>query len=253
MSSVSLVTDALGFEDPAQDEAYRALFRPAEPTPELPSEPEAMAALEPLQAPADNAGTGRLFRSRGAEASSDTLVALSASDAAQLRTMSLQPQDEVAAVPQVAMAAPAAMPIVALPQGENPEEWADVAQRKRQEPGLKPSAVYVIVIGVTLLAGLIDSKVSGAGLGWLTGIALLLSSVYCATRVRVSEVSVSVIAPPIAFGLAAVTVGQLGQSRAGGALLAWLNNSFVTLADNWFWVIGTTLVCLAIAVVRSRR
>jgi hypothetical protein len=128
-----------------------------------------------------------------------------------------------------------------------------MSTRRRQEAGLTPAAVYILVIGVTLIAGLIDSKVSGAGLGWITGIALLVSSVYCALRVRLSEISVCVIAPPIAFGIAAITVGQLGQSRAGGALLAWVNNSFFTLADNWFWVIGTTLTCLAIAVVRSRR
>ena len=128
-----------------------------------------------------------------------------------------------------------------------------MAARRRQEPGLAPGAVYILVIGVTLIAGFIDAYLSGTGLGWITGIALLLSSIYCAVRVRRSEVSVSVIAPPIAFGLAAITVGQIGQSRAGGALLAWINNSFFSLADNWFWVIATTLICLAIAVVRSRR
>ena len=128
-----------------------------------------------------------------------------------------------------------------------------MSARRRQEPGLAPGAVYILVIGVTLIAGFIDAYLSGTGLGWITGIALLIISVYCAVRVRVSQISVSVIAPPIAFGLAAITVGQIGQSRAGGALLAWINNSFFSLADNWFWVIATTLACLVIAVVRSRR
>ncbi len=243
------MTDSSGFNDPAQDDAYRGLFRPSEAI----VEPEPTPEPEPPRVPATSSGTGRLFRSRGAEAESDTLVALSAADAAQLRTMTLQPDSPVAVVPEAAPIAPVDVPVIAVSQGEMPEELADMARRQRHEPGLTPSAVYVIVIGVTLIAGLIDSKVSGAGLGWITGVAFLLSSIYCAARVRVSEVSVSVIAPPIAFGIAAITVGQLGQSRAGGALLAWVNNSFFTLADNWFWVIGTTLVCLAIAVVRSRR
>ncbi len=247
------MTDEPGFNDPAQDEAYRALFRPAEPSPEPTPEPEAIVEPQAPVLPASGSGTGRLFRSRGAVAESDTLVALSAEEAAHLRTMSAPSETAVAVVPIAAPVAPLPEPISAVPLSPIQEELADMAQRQRQEPGLKPSAVYVIVIAVTLVAGLIDSKVSGAGLGWITGIALLLSSIYCAVRVRASEVSVSVIAPPIAFGLAAITVGQIGQSRAGGALLAWVNNSFFTLADNWFWVIGTTLVCLAIAVVRSRR
>ena len=247
------MTDSPGFNDPAQDDDYRALFRPAESTPEPAPTPAPAPEPEPVRAPGTSSGTGRLFRSRGAEAESDTLVALSAEEAAHLRTMSAQPESAVAAVSAPAPIVPLMEPIVAIPQDEQPEELADMSQRQRHETGLQPSAVYVIVIGVTLVAGLIDSKVSGTGLGWITGMALLISSVYCAVRVRVSEVSVSVIAPPIAFGLTVIMVGQIGQSRAGGMVLAWLNNSFFTLADNWFWVIGTTLACLAIAVVRSRR
>ena len=247
------MTDTPGFNDPAQDDDFRSLFRPAEALPEPIPEPAPIPEPEAPRAPASSSGTGRLFRSRGAQSDSDTLVALSADEAAHLRTMSLQPAASAVAVSAAAPVEAVLAPPVAELQGESPEELAAMANRRRQEPGLAPSAVYILVIGITVIAGLIDSKVSGAGLGWITGIALLLSSVYCAVRVRVSEVSVSVIAPPLAFGIAAVTVGQIGQSRAGGAVLAWVNNSFFTLADNWFWVIGTTLTCLAIAVVRSRR
>ncbi|MDO8732308.1 MAG: hypothetical protein Q7L55_07025 [Actinomycetota bacterium] len=247
------MTDTPGFNDPAQDDAYRSLFRPAKAQTEPTPEPTPIPEPEPPRAPASSSGTGRLFRSRGAEVEPDSLVALSADEAAHLRTMTLQPESSVAAVAQAAPPAPVIASAVIASPIQIPEELASMATRRRQEPGLAPSAVYILVIGVTLIAGLIDSKVSGAGLGWITGIALLLGSVYCALRVRLSEVSVSVIAPPIAFGIAAITVGQIGQSRAGGALLAWVNNSFFTLADNWFWVIGTTLVCLAIAVARARR
>ena len=247
------MTDTPGFNDPAQDDDYRSLFRPAEALPEPIPEPSPVLVPETPRAPASGAGTGRLFRSRGAQGDSDALVALSADEAAHLRTMSLQPATSAAAVAAAAPIAPVLAPQLVELQDQSPEELAPMANRRRQEPGFAPSAVYILVIGITVIAGLIDSKVSGAGLGWITGIALLVSSVYCAVRVRVSEVSVSVIAPPIAFGIAAVTVGQIGQSRAGGAMLAWVNNSFFNIADNWFWVIGTTLTCLAIAVVRSRR
>ncbi len=247
------MTDSPGFNDPAQDDAYRALFRPDQAQSDPVPEPEPIPEPEPQRVPASSSGTGRLFRSRGAEAESDTLVALSAEEAAHLRTMAGQSEPSVIVVAQAAPVNPDIVaPVLPLPI-ESLEEFPSMTTRQRQESGLAPSAVYIIVIGVTFIAGLIDSKVGGAGLGWITGIALLVSSVYCAVRVRASELSVSVIAPPIAFGIAAVTVGQIGQSRAGGFMLAWVNNSFFTLADNWFWVIGTTLVCLAISVVRSRR
>lgn len=253
------MSDSPGFDDPAQDDAFRSLFRPAEPR----SEPE--PEVEPVvQEPRPAASTGRLFRSRGAQTQSDTIVALSADEAAQLRSMSEQPARAEVAVPTAAaVAVPASTSVAAFEPSEpparrtapaqTPEEVAAMSARRRQEPGLAPGAVYILVIGVTLIAGFIDAYLSGTGLGWITGIALLIISVYCAVRVRVSQISVSVIAPPIAFGLAAITVGQIGQSRAGGALLAWINNSFFSLADNWFWVIATTLACLVIAVVRSRR
>ncbi|MDP2013855.1 MAG: hypothetical protein Q8L05_06480, partial [Actinomycetota bacterium] len=209
------MTGSPGFNDPAQDDDFRALFRPAEaasePTPPLEPTPEPEAP----RLPATSSGTGRLFRSRGAAADSDTLVALSASEAAQLRTMTLQSESPVAVAAEADPIAPRAAPVIVASPGQIPEELAEMAQRQRQEPGLTPSAVYVIVIGATLIAGLIDSIVSGAGLGWITGVGFLLSSIYCAVRVRASEVTVSVIAPPIAFGIAAITVGQLGQSRAG--------------------------------------
>ncbi|MDO9486581.1 MAG: hypothetical protein Q7K25_11045 [Actinomycetota bacterium] len=247
------MTDSSGFNDPSQDDDFRSLFRPAEAGPEPTPELEPIAAPEPARVPTSSSGTGRLFRSRGATAESDTLVALSADEAAHLRTMSVKPEASVVANPAAVAPTPSLAPILAAPPVEFSEEFADMAQRQRHEPGLAPAAVYILVIGVTLIAGLIDSQLGGAGLGWITGIAFLLSSIYCAARVRLSEVSVSVIAPPIAFAITAITVGQIGQSRAGGALLAWVNNSFFSLADNWFWVIGTTVVCLAIAVVRSRR
>ncbi len=286
------VTDAQTPSDPADDDAYSALFRP-EPEPVAPAiEPEAapeVVAAEPESLPepeftSPSADTGRLFRSRGADASSGALAALGANQASHLRTMdtavnqhqsaaeavvdSLAPVAEVAAVPAMSAAAlPSPTPgatsapdqVFAAPildtsvAHESPKESQEMAKKRRVGPGLNPLGVYIIVIGAGLVAGFLDSFITGSGLGWLTGIALLAASVFCALKVRVSDASVAVIAPPLAYGIAAVTVGQLGQSRAGGALISAVVNGFFTLADNWFWVISTTLIALAIVVVRARR
>jgi len=283
------VTDAQTPSDPADDDAYSALFRP-EPAPVAPAiEPEEVVAVEPESLPepeftSPRADTGRLFRSRGADASSGALAALGANQASNLRTMdsavnqrqpaaevvvdSLAPVAEVAAVPTMSAAViPSPTPgtasapdqVFAAPildtsvAHESPKESPEMAKSRRADPGLNPLGVYIIVIGVGLVAGFLDSFITGSGLGWLTGIALLAASVFCALKVRVSDASVAVIAPPLAYGIAAVTVGQLGQSRAGGALISAAVNGFFTLADNWFWVLSTTLIALAIVVVRARR
>ncbi|MSW94413.1 MAG: hypothetical protein F2923_03385 [Actinobacteria bacterium] len=278
------MTDGPNISDPADDDAYSALFRPA-PAPVAPAiEPEAapkVVALEPESLPepeftSPSADTGRLFRSRGADASSGALAALAANQVSHLRTMSaesapVQPIAEVATPAPIFAGAPAlnttttsesasgsdqvfGAPIQEIFAPEvSPKESQEMAKSRRVDPGLNPLGVYIIVIGTTLIAGFLDSFISGTGLGWLTGIALLAASVFCAIRVRVSDASVAVIAPPLAYGIAAITVGQLGQSRAGGAFISAFVNGFFTLADNWFWVISTTLIALAIVVVRARR
>jgi hypothetical protein len=215
----------------------------------------------------------------GVETTTAALPALSRSEAAHLRTVGA---DNTTAMPIVEASAIAidelnfdeiespsttpaqvfdetpqemfAAPIVSAPEdvtGKTKE--AQMGKSRRNDPGLNPIGVYVLVIGATVIAGFLDSFISGTGLGWLTGIVFLATSIYCAVKVRVSDASVAVIAPPIAYGIAALTVGQLGQSRAGGAVISAFVNGFTTLADNWFWIIGTTLAALAVVVVRSRR
>lgn len=288
------VTDGPNIINPADDDAYSALFRPEPAVERAPipfeqapvdvaAEPEPTPVLEP-EFTSPSADTGRLFRSRGADAASGAIAALPANQASHLRTMeaeSTQTRQAVAVsatahatesavtpTPQVTptpapTASPAAPPSadqvfaapildVSMPK-VSPKASPEMAKSRRTDPGLNPLGVYVIVIGTTLVAGFLDSFISGTGLGWLTGIALIAASVFCALKVRVSDASVAVIAPPLAYGIAAVTVGQLGQSRAGGALISAFVNGFFTLADNWFWVISTTLVALAIVVVRARR
>jgi len=263
------VTDGPIISDPADDDAYSSLFRPEPVIVRASVEPEsepAVAGVDPQAAqpsavlpdPAftsPSADTGRLFRSRGADASSGALAALPANQVSDLRTMNnesapVQPVSETDAGSAVVFAPP--IQEISAPEA-SPKESQEMAKSRRGDPGLNPMGVYIIVIGVGLVAGFLDSFITGSGLGWLTGIAMLAAAVFCALKVRVSDASVAVIAPPLAYGIAAVTVGQLGQSRAGGALISAVVNGFFTLADNWFWVISTTLIALAIVVVRARR
>ena len=66
-----------------------------------------------------------------------------------------------------------------------------------------------------------------------------------------SDAAVAVIAPPIAFLVATITVGQIGMSATGG-FLGRVVGTFFMLADNWVWIIGSTIVALAIVLVRGR-
>ncbi len=280
--------DESQFSDPAEDDAYSALYRPQAPaqdsSPHLEPEDEEPivfveeVAVVPVVAPiisSPKADTGRLFRSVGVHDAPGALAALSRSEAAHLRTINsgstpVTPEVEVvASTPERAEeVSPSSIAVASLLEpnegfaapitnqsapASSPSEGTPMSKSRRNDPGLSPLGVYVLVIGATMIAGFLDSFISGAGLGWLTGVVFLGASIYCAVKVRVSDASVAVIAPPIAFGLAALTVGQLGQSRAGGALVSAFVNGFTTLADNWFWVIGTTVAALAIVVVRSRR
>jgi hypothetical protein len=127
---------------------------------------------------------------------------------------------------------------------------SDSAPRVR---GLRPVGVYAVVIGATLLFGLVDVFVGGAGLGLVTGLGLLISSAFAALTVRTGDLAVAVIAPPIAFFIAAITIGQIGVTITGGALIGRGVTVFFTLADNWLWVIFSTLLALAIVIVRAQR
>lgn len=118
--------------------------------------------------------------------------------------------------------------------------------------GFRPTGAYVIVIGATLIAGLASALFLGSGTGWLTGLVLLLASALVAARIRIPDASVAVIAPPIAFFLACITVGQIGLTSSGG-LVGRIVEVFFALASGWYWVIGPAVVALAIVVWRRRR
>jgi hypothetical protein len=51
--------------------------------------------------------------------------------------------------------------------------------------------------------------------------------------------------------VATITVGQVGMSSTGG-FLGRVVGTFFMLADNWVWIIGSTVAALAIVLVRGR-
>jgi hypothetical protein len=234
----------------------------AEPVPESPAGP--MVPADPI------ADTGRLFRSQGVAGHDEAVLALSSDHFGRLRTLDRQqalPAD-AAVLPDAspvdpdrldapgipAVAADAAMEgaVTAGRPGRRrgPASSAGVHHRSRHITG---GAVYIIVIGVTLLVGFANALIASGDIGWPTGLALLVSSVYAALTVRREDDTVAVIVPPIAFLLVALTAGQFFLGSSAGSMLNRVVVTFFTLADNWFWVIGATLAALVIVLVRRRR
>ncbi|MFY9232559.1 MAG: DUF6542 domain-containing protein [Candidatus Nanopelagicales bacterium] len=278
-------------QDPV-DPAFDGLFRPedvlpqvAEPAPEaqvadavppVPSvPPEPPAPSEPTQPAVD---TGRLFRSQGVEDRSDAVLALDAGRFSRLRTIQRVTDDSPRAVapepteadPAVAALLapipadshpgspiPADSPVAASPSGE------PVSPRRRRQrpafaskpsgPGASAGIVYVVVIAVTLLVGLANAFLGGGSLGWPTGLALLASSIYAAVTVRRADDAAAFIIPPVAFLITALTAGQFFLSAGDTSLINRAVAVFFSLADNWAWIIGSTLVALVIVLVRRRR
>jgi hypothetical protein len=208
------------------------------------------------------ADTGRLFRSQGVVNHDEAVLALTSDRAGRLRT--LVRQDETAlpdAGPVDDGAADAEGERVLVVDSVDGAEKAGSSRRGlrgRAQPGhrargITGGAVYLIVIGVTVLVAFANVLIAGGTIGWLTGLALVISSVYAALTVRREDDTVAIIVPPVAFLIAALTAGQLFIGSAEGSLLNRAVVAFFTLADNWIWIIGATAAALVIVLVRRRR
>ena len=244
------------------------------------SRPPAPADVEP-EAPAippSIVDTGRLFRSQGVTGHGEAVLALGSDHFGRLRTLERR-TDGAAPIPVVTSEGgvlPDAGPLeagydAALDAAGDVEEAAVVDEpRRRGRRRRKPSpseergsshrsrhitggAVYLIVIGVTVLVGFANALLADGDIGWPTGLALLISSVYAALTVRRSDDVVAIIVPPLAFALTAMTAGQLFLGSAEGSILNRAVIVFFALADNWMWVIGSTAAALVIVLVRRRR
>jgi hypothetical protein len=227
------------------------------------AEQDAVAPQPPVPVPPDPiADTGRLFRSQGVVDHDEAVLALTSDRAGRLRTLVRRdeavlpdagPVDEQAAVEGEQ---------VLVVEGIDPADTSTRGRRGRRRRGAQPGhrargitggAVYLIVIGVTLLVAFANVLIAGGAIGWLTGLALVISSVYAALTVRREDDTVAIIVPPVAFLVAALTAGQLFIGSAEGSLLNRAVIAFFTLADNWIWIIGATAAALVIVLVRRRR
>lgn len=226
--------------------------------------PPAAAVPPPVAVPPDPiADTGRLFRSQGVVDHDEAVLALASDHAGRLRTLARR---EEAAFPDAGPLEDGA-PVEA--EGEQAiamdgiePALADGTRRGRRRRGTEPGhrargitggAVYLIVIGVTLLVAFANVLIADGKVGWPTGLALVISSVYAALTVRREDDTVAIIVPPVAFLVAALTAGQLFIGSAEGSLLNRAVVAFFTLADNWIWIIGATAAAVVIVLVRRRR
>ncbi len=209
------------------------------------------------------ADTGRLFRSQGVVDHDEAVLALTSDHAGRLRT--LVRRDETALPDAGPLDDDAPAPFEgeqALAMDGTETAAAEGTRRGRRRRGTEPGhrargitggAVYLIVIGVTLLVAFANVLIADGTVGWPTGVALVISSVYAALTVRREDDVVAIIVPPVAFLVAALTAGQLFIGSAEGSLLNRAVVAFFTLADNWVWIIGATAAALVIVLVRRRR
>ena len=241
----------------------------AEPAAEEAAEPAAEERPSPpIVEP--SVDTGRLFRSQGVVGHDETVLALSSDHFGRLRTLerrrdgepavtasaaaAVALHDDAPAAPDAAPHSEAADDAVPLPSAA-PESagMTEGRSRRRGARSITGGAVYLIVIGVTVLVAFANALLSDGDLGWPTGLALLVSSIYAALTVRREDDTVAMIVPPIAFLVASLTAGQLFLGSAEGSLINRAVVVFFSLADNWIWIIGATVAALVIVLVRRRR
>lgn len=109
-------------------------------------------------------------------------------------------------------------------------------------------AIWLIIGGLTVVVGFINSIVGGGHLGWPTGLALFASTIACALAARRSDLIYVIVAPPLMFLLATLTAGQL--SISGSGLLDRIVQVFFMLGDNWIWIVGAVVAAIALTAFR---
>jgi hypothetical protein len=224
------------------EDPYAALFRPV-------SEPAEEVAVEVVAAvPQEQPATGRLFRSVGASAVEGAVPAISASQAGKLRSM--VPASAPTA-PPVAIAPDSAEPAAVVASVVTIDGPSEVVVRARGRGLLTGIGVYAVVIGATVAVAFVNVIFFGPDINAITGVALAVVSVTAALLVRRADDVTAIIAPPLAFGLAAVTAAQIGLTTS--TLANRFITAFFTLGNNWYWIIGSTLAAMVIVAVRRRK
>lgn len=228
-------------------EEYEALFRPDEPAPEpFPVEviPTAAGAVE----------TGRVFKSQGVQGNEEVLLALPTGRTSKLRTLERVSNPARAEhVSQGGIAVHAPVPDraghVPAPLVLN-EERIHSGGRGAIFGSLNALWIYGITVGATLIFGLVDVLIFGGEPGAFTGVGLLGVSIFVSLAVRSQDDSQAIFAPAIAFFAMAITVGQINVTDT--SLINRFVSVFFILGNNWFWVIGSTIIALGIVAFRRR-
>lgn len=219
----------------ATQDAFAAYFRPEDDTP-LANEP----AVQRSDAP-----TGRLFRSSGAPETA-AIPALKPDQRSKLRTVQIRTDAPAAAATTAATTPAAPEARMARPERRSTRD------RGATGPGMKPLAVFIVVVGGSLIVGALDVLL-GAGLGPIWGIALVLLAGLAGARVRRGDGVYAVTAPAIAALAAVLTVAQFDLGGSAGSLFDRVVVAFFALGDNWLWIAGATTLAGLLVAVRSRR
>lgn len=238
-------------------------------------------------APVSDPKDGRLFRSRGAPERPDAITAVGSMQARRLRTMARadQPSDlsegppirvdaavaqEVAAEPSPVwpaassgepaparqIMAGAALEEAALAPEQVTRSRREDAREQRQDRqrassgSLTGLGVYAVTIGVTVILAFGETLFFGGEPGVITGIGLLVVSIFAAFAVRTYDGIHAIFAPPIAFLIASLTAGQVGINATGLTSRAVV--VFFLLGSNWIWIVGATAAALVIVALRRR-
>jgi hypothetical protein len=86
--------------------------------------------------------------------------------------------------------------------------------------------------------------------GAFAGVGLLAASIFVSLAVRSQDDSQAIFAPAIAFFVMAITVGQINVTDT--SLINRFISVFFILGNNWFWVIGSTIIALGVVAFRRR-
>jgi len=263
----------LRFEDPPLPEREAGGFNFEESAPpeepQAPAEPD--APVEP-DMPVDPK-EGRLFRSRGAPERGDAIVAIGAMQARRLRTLGRAEESVAAAAPltqapqQEISPTDIPLPIAAsgepapalhvmtapaqqsMPRVRN-EHPRDRAQNYVGSGSLTGLGVYAVTIGVTVILALGETFFFGGRPGVITGIGLLVVSIFAAFAVRTHDSVHAIFAPAIAYLIVTLTAGQIGITGSG--FTSRVIVVFFLLGSNWIWIVGSTAAALIIVALRRR-
>lgn len=268
MSNVNVI----GAVQPISDSEFEPSFENSSVS-EVTAEPEFVPPMDAFstcgQSASYSAPAGRLYRSIGAEgpAAAMAIPALAAAPTAagpiRISSDSVNPATQNAPSPAAPLSRPVATAYGRTATLDDKPASADddVASTKSPRLTLRPSAqaagltyngAAVVILASTILVGFVDALVNHR-LGWLTGIALVASSIYAALHVRLADLWAPAILAPLGFMAATLTAGQLTRGSSGSWFVREGYMIFRSLAVNAPWIIGATVISAGIAYWRRRQ